>query len=73
MVKATDGDTAALLSAKLGLLPLTARLLCARGQDTVEKAESFLKSKNVKMIVSACGTVSSYINKLKNPELLHSG
>ena len=32
---------------------------------------SFLKSKNVKMIVSACGTVSSYINKLNTPELIN--
>ena len=31
---------------------------------------NFLKSKNVKMIVSACGTVSSHINKLENPELV---
>lgn len=31
---------------------------------------NFLKSKNVKMIVSACGTVSSHINKLDNPELI---
>lgn len=31
---------------------------------------NFLKSKNVKMIVSACGTVSSHINKLENSELV---
>jgi len=31
---------------------------------------NFLKSKNVKMIVSACGTVSSHIHKLDNPELI---
>ncbi|MBR0423299.1 MAG: glutamate racemase [Clostridia bacterium] len=31
---------------------------------------NFLKSKNVKMIISACGTVSSYVKQLNTPELI---
>ncbi len=44
IVRTADPNKAALLSEKLGVSLLTARLLCARGQDTPEKAVGFLGS-----------------------------
>lgn len=42
IVKSFDSKKAETLSSALGLCPLTARLLCVRGHDTVEKAKNFL-------------------------------
>ncbi len=41
-VKPFDAEKAKQLSVKLGVLPLTARLLCSRGQDDEYKAKSFI-------------------------------
>ncbi|MBQ4648090.1 MAG: single-stranded-DNA-specific exonuclease RecJ [Clostridia bacterium] len=43
IVKTADFDKASVICQELGLLPLTARLLCSRGQDTPEKAKAFLE------------------------------
>ncbi len=42
IISDVDRSKADSISAELGLLPLTARLLCVRGQDTPEKARDFL-------------------------------
>ncbi|MBQ3195795.1 MAG: single-stranded-DNA-specific exonuclease RecJ [Clostridia bacterium] len=42
-VKSFDAEKASALTAELGVSPLTARLLCTRGQDTVDSARDFIE------------------------------